>query len=184
RAMYSHVPGGEGQLIGQRQDGQPRAIRSESQLATVDGGNLRYGEKIGASARSWRGVEYRPASLLAEARAEEPRSRRKGCNFRVREHGALFQASEILRSRDDLLTRVAALLEAYAVERVQVQRLRNELILCRRKDHRHAGADEQPSPAGKPGRPRRCCKTVPKPDCGLRSDERNEACAGNLQQPA
>src|SRR5207247_8908774 len=59
------------------------------------------------------------------------------------------EASQGAGARDDFLARIATLAEADTAQRVEVEHLRNELILRRRQDHRHAGADRQPAPTRK-----------------------------------
>ena len=57
-----------------------------------------------------------------------------------------FSLPEVLAARDDLLARIAALLEIHAAEHFEVDHLRNELLLRRRKDGRNRRGDFAPPP--------------------------------------
>jgi hypothetical protein len=88
---------------------------------------LRHGEQLAAVSHR-RGVDHRSAGLVAERRGEQPGTGGGGRAARGEGVQPLLQSPEILRARDDLLSRIAALLEADATERVQVERLRHELV--------------------------------------------------------
>ena len=79
---------------------------------------------------------------------------------------ALLQPPQVLGTRDDFLARIAAFLETDAAQQIPVGRLQHEVILCRRDDHRNAGADAEPAPILRRGlgsrRPRACSASTPR----------------------
>src|SRR5687767_15214214 len=70
--------------------------------------------------------------------------RRRSAVFEA-EHASLDRAPK-MRARDDLLARVAALLEIDAAQQVEVEHLRNERCVCFGIDLRQAGADSRELP--------------------------------------
>src|SRR5262249_61086418 len=59
---------------------------------------------------------------------------------------APLQLAEILRARDDLLARVAALVEAHAADQLEVRHLGDELVLRGSGDQGKTPANVQPAP--------------------------------------
>jgi hypothetical protein len=54
---------------------------------------------------------------------------------------AAFDGAQIMGVRDDLLTSIAALIQGYSAQSVQIQHLRHESLSGRRRDRGQAGAN-------------------------------------------
>ena len=95
-----------------------------------------------------------------------------GSDVAVEEEGAPLGRAAVLAARDDLLPRVAALLEIDAADELEVDHLRNEAIDRRRFDRDDAALDLEPapgrersSPARRRRRPRRATGAARRARC-------------------
>src|SRR5262245_59671996 len=132
--------------VRQRMKAKQRTVGSfQVHARALPARGLYHGEEIVAALGRRLGVDHRAARLRAEIVAVEgvARLRRRGD---IREEHAPLHLSQVLGASDDLLSRVAALVEAHAADQLEVGHLRHELVAGGGGDQRDAGADVQPAP--------------------------------------
>ena len=119
---------------------------AQVEIARLQRGDLTRHDGVPATIRMGRGLHHRGARLFGIVTAENFLTGGQQLSAMC-QHGPALEHAPELAACDNLLSRVTALLEIHAADRLVIEHLRNKGFNHRRIDHRHTGLDVAKLPA-------------------------------------